>query len=392
VLYGLNNWVAGNYESNSLTNYSGGIWRANGVVNATDLAPGISGNRKTATVTIPFNAGTTTGRSYSVVVTYDGTAQAAKVFTIADTDSNAQVLAKLRDWFTAQYPGVLFGADSTTPNSVDVITVAVGKTLAVTMTGTALGNATVAVTDTATTAPWTKINLTAGVHNVPTDGDLPATAPAEDVYLVLNSVIAGTKPGLFSYDPGTSAWVLLGGGGGKPLKLTGGQEIRSVGVPVGVIMPWLHGTAPPGWLLCDGSAFSATAYPELAAMITTGKVPDLRGAYLRGAGLNGNGTWGAAGNTAGGWQEDSTAMPKNPFVTASDGVHNHSTAPFNRHGLKDGGGNGNTQEGGGGGEIFTQNAGAHTHTITGGDPETRPKSIFVDWIIKALDSTVTLVP
>jgi len=73
---------------------------------------------------------------------------------------------------------------------------------------------------------WTRVALTAGVKNVPSDNDLPATAAPADVYLVLNSVIGGNKPALFSYDLGTSKWVQLGGGDqGVPLALTGGNLI-----------------------------------------------------------------------------------------------------------------------------------------------------------------------
>jgi hypothetical protein len=190
--------------------------------------------------------------------------------------------------------------------------------------------------------------------------------------------------------------VLLGGGGGKPLKLTGGQELRSVGVPVGTILPWIHGTPPPGWLLCDGAAFSATAYPELAAMITTGKTPDLRGAYLRGAGASAAG-WGAAGNLPGASQGDSTKMPNAPFTATTDnqGAHTHTYIS--------GWGDGSGIHGGAwaAGELgyrshtnTTSSDGNHAHTVTvaGGDPETRPKSFFVNWILKATDSTITLVP
>ena len=310
VLYGINNWRAGNYEQGSLVNHKGSLWRATGIVTPADTEPG--------TV---FKAGTPAG-----------------------------------------------------PGGVPAAVPAVNA------------------------APWSQIPLEAGVHNVPTDGDLPPVAPAKDVYLVLNSVIGGGKPALFSYDPGTTRWVLLGGGGGTPLKLSGGQEIRSVGVPVGAIMPWLFGAAPPGWLLCDGSAFSATAYPELAAMITTGKTPDLRGAYLRGAGVSAAG-WGAVGNLPGTSQGDSTKMPNKPFSLANAGSHTHN---MNRRASR---GTTRMEEWGqvsvGGIENPTWNsvgnpgmvaAGDHTHVINGGDSETRPKSYFADWIIKAADSTVTLVP
>ena len=89
-------------------------------------------------------------------------------------------------------------------------------------------------------APWTKVPLTAGVHNVALDTNLPTTAAPTEVYLVLNSAKAGGKPGLFSYDSGTAKWVLLGGneGGSKSMPLTGGQAMMAVGCPIGAIMMW----------------------------------------------------------------------------------------------------------------------------------------------------------
>jgi microcystin-dependent protein len=63
--------------------------------------------------------------------------------------------------------------------------------------------------------------------------------------------------------------------------------------PKGMITPFAGSTAPTGWLICDGSTFSATAYPQLAAVLgnTYGAavgdnyyLPDLRGRAPIGAG------------------------------------------------------------------------------------------------------------
>lgn len=40
-------------------------------------------------------------------------------------------------------------------------------------------------------------------------------------------------------------------------------------VPVGAMQMYAGNTVPPGWLLCDGTTFSATTYPALAAIIGT---------------------------------------------------------------------------------------------------------------------------
>ncbi|QMU41851.1 phage tail protein [Escherichia coli] len=53
-------------------------------------------------------------------------------------------------------------------------------------------------------------------------------------------------------------------------------------LPVGVPVPWPSATPPTGWLKCNGAAFSAEEYPELAKVYPTNKLPDLRGEFLRG--------------------------------------------------------------------------------------------------------------
>ncbi|ENQ3453878.1 tail fiber protein [Escherichia coli] len=53
-------------------------------------------------------------------------------------------------------------------------------------------------------------------------------------------------------------------------------------LPVGVPVPWPSATPPTGWLKCNGAAFSAEEYPELAKAYPTDKLPDLRGEFIRG--------------------------------------------------------------------------------------------------------------
>ncbi|EGF2696750.1 phage tail protein [Shigella sonnei] len=53
-------------------------------------------------------------------------------------------------------------------------------------------------------------------------------------------------------------------------------------LPVGIPVPWPSATPPTGWLKCNGAAFSAEEYPELAKAYPTNKLPDLRGEFIRG--------------------------------------------------------------------------------------------------------------
>jgi microcystin-dependent protein len=68
------------------------------------------------------------------------------------------------------------------------------------------------------------------------------------------------------------------------------------GIPSGIIMPYGGTSAPSGYLDCDGSEISRTTYADLFTAIgttwgvgdgvNTFNVPDLQGAFLRGAGAN----------------------------------------------------------------------------------------------------------
>jgi len=52
--------------------------------------------------------------------------------------------------------------------------------------------------------------------------------------------------------------------------------------PVGIPQPWPTATAPAGWLKCNGAGFDKAKYPLLAIAFPSGKLPDLRGEFIRG--------------------------------------------------------------------------------------------------------------
>lgn len=70
------------------------------------------------------------------------------------------------------------------------------------------------------------------------------------------------------------------------MKVIGGGGSATTNTPAGTIASFGGGSAPTGWLLCDGSAVSRTTYAALFAVIgttfgtgdgsTTFNVPDLR--------------------------------------------------------------------------------------------------------------------
>ncbi|WP_240134212.1 phage tail protein [Proteus mirabilis] len=53
-------------------------------------------------------------------------------------------------------------------------------------------------------------------------------------------------------------------------------------IPVGSPIPWSLATAPSGYLICNGQTFNKSTYPKLAIAYPSGKLPDLRGEFIRG--------------------------------------------------------------------------------------------------------------
>lgn len=53
-------------------------------------------------------------------------------------------------------------------------------------------------------------------------------------------------------------------------------------IPVGVPLPWPAATPPDGWLKCNGSVFDKNQLPQLALVYPSGRLPDLRGEFIRG--------------------------------------------------------------------------------------------------------------
>ncbi|MGV7962047.1 tail fiber protein [Photorhabdus tasmaniensis] len=74
-------------------------------------------------------------------------------------------------------------------------------------------------------------------------------------------------------------------------------------IPVGVPLPYPHRYTPPGYLTCNGQTFNKSLYLQLAQAYPDGRVPDLRGEFIRG--------WDDSrgvdpGRMPGTWQADST--------------------------------------------------------------------------------------
>jgi hypothetical protein len=187
------------------------------------------------------------------------------------------------------------------------------------------------------------------------------------------------------------------------------------GIPVGTIWAYmgdgndLTDLAVSGWYLCNGSAISslteldATEKSDLQAFFTrSGKaspeyLPDLRGMFIRGmdksSGNDPDAGSRTGGNAIGSVQGDGLQSHNHTGTADQNGSHSHT-------GTTDNGGSSGSErasnadvstkqvggDSGGHTHTFTTNsAGTHDHNLsinnTGG-LETRPKNVYVNYIIK----------
>ncbi len=95
--------------------------------------------------------------------------------------------------------------------------------------------------------------------------------------------------------------------------------------PVGTINAYAGATAPAGWLLCNGTAFSSATYPSLYAVLNNvATTPDMRGLFPIGKTAAGTGSTllGTGGSTT----ITTSNMPSHGHIQDS---HNHTQNPHN---------------------------------------------------------------
>jgi microcystin-dependent protein len=95
-----------------------------------------------------------------------------------------------------------------------------------------------------------------------------APASASKVYIIKNSTTGGQSIQI-KYATGTG--ITVGNGATVPVYGDGSNFYTAVTntVPAGSIQMWATGTAPTGYVLCNGAAISRTAYPILFGVIGT---------------------------------------------------------------------------------------------------------------------------
>ncbi|MCD4752998.1 MAG: tail fiber protein [Anaerolineaceae bacterium] len=210
-----------------------------------------------------------------------------------------------------------------------------------------------------------------------------------------------------------NAYLAITVGDGAPIAprqriLSTPYAVRALhGVPAGTIIAFGgQGTPPGGWLHCARAAVSSEDYPALYAAIGTSwgngskdsdprtdfNLPDLIGRFLRGrdygwdrdpdrGSRTASQAGGNTGDAIGSVQGDATKLPNNGFTADPAGNHKHAVNNM-PGGSYDHGDSGGGDHLGGLKTRDTEYAGVHSHTISGGDSETRPKNAYVNWFIK----------
>ncbi|WP_229015751.1 MULTISPECIES: phage tail protein [Photorhabdus] len=133
-------------------------------------------------------------------------------------------------------------------------------------------------------------------------------------------------------------------------------------VPTGVPLPYPHRYTPPGYLTCNGQTFDKSQYPRLAEAYPAGRVPDLRGEFIRG--------WDDSrgvdpGRVCGTWQADENKSHSHILPTARMAVGVDSTSST---------------------WVVVENDVSQTKVSThaSGANETRPRNVAFNYIVRAV--------
>ena len=207
---------------------------------------------------------------------------------------------------------------------------------------------------------------------------ITASLPGPD--RLLTAFVAPAQGQTISYDVATGSWA-------NESKGIVGSIVQSMLTEAQFAV--LAGNDAVNWVLADGRDVTGSLYAQVTM---NNAVPDLRGAFIRGAGQNQNNQANWNGGAVGSWHNDTTRRPRNTaFTTSTAGDHTHNfdrsasqgTNDFTNWDMITVGRNSGGSHWSANGNPGMQGAGAHTHTITGGgDAETRPKSYSVNYYIK----------
>ncbi|PQQ36486.1 hypothetical protein C6H68_19350 [Photorhabdus luminescens] len=158
-------------------------------------------------------------------------------------------------------------------------------------------------------------------------------------------------------------------------EIIGGECVYTsdIAVPVGVPVPYPHRYTPVGYLTCNGQTFDKSLYPKLAEAYPEGRVPDLRGEFIRG--------WDDSrgvdpGRVCGSWQGDAIQNITGTFGNPTTERGGEASGAFS-YTYRQGG---RAQGAGGGSVSFTFDASRVVPTAN----ENRPRNVAFNYIVRAI--------
>ncbi len=194
--------------------------------------------------------------------------------------------------------------------------------------------------------------------------ELPSISDLKDVVLTLPLV----QDQSITYDLVSGKWI------------NRGSSANGEFIPIGTISSYFGLTAPDSWLLCNGSTFPQTTYPDLYTLLGTDVVPDLRGYFLRGL-------------DTGRLRDEETrglgSVQADSYKSHTHGHNGTSNTGFVTESVQNSGlidVTSNTTE-----SIDIQSSPIPLVISNAGGVETRPKNVAVNFIIKAKKSAKTVM-
>ncbi|MEO1437400.1 MAG: tail fiber protein [Bacteroidota bacterium] len=152
-------------------------------------------------------------------------------------------------------------------------------------------------------------------------------------------------------------------------------------IPIGTIQMWPTNTPPTGWLLCNGSSFAGSTYPELQALLGGTNLPNFTGRFPLGVGNSGtNGSTNHNIKSTGGAEKHQLTV--NEMPSHSHGAGSLSTTePF----LSQNGSGNQDKRDGGGTKLFEYSGITGNTASIGGNQahNNMPPFYTIQFIIKA---------
>lgn len=221
-----------------------------------------------------------------------------------------------------------------------------------------------------------RANSTSNV--APTSGEIPSPVNGYTAKVKLNN-------GIIEYWTYTSgAWTL------------NWSETQTVnGVDIGYIVGWTSNVTPPDYLLpLTGGTYNWSDFPHLQsfhASFPCQYIASSTATTFTLVNINTSGRFLRGGTTAGTLQEFSTAMPIIPFTLSND-THNHTYDKYYQTSYSNPRGKNNDLAITNIYDYYNSTNSSsynHSHTVLGGDSETRPINTSVVWCIKVKPTNTT---